>query len=229
MAARAAKKARRPLFHLPYLYRLSFFIDWKAVRPAATGTEVSDFILRSPKVPAIEVISSYTDNVTQIQLVTVEAEHIYQEALAALRAGVPWAAAGGALVYGWAPDEALTQVCVSSVPPYLSTEAVACHMAAFSRVIRCSRGGNSDFPRAADGVVHLTMELQDANALPAYLELENEAGYMAQSCSSPSPSTPQLHRPEAVRPGRPHRWCRPPAVPDLLQLAQRYFAVQHEV
>jgi hypothetical protein len=86
---------RRPLFHLPYLYRLSFFIDWKAIKPAATRTEVFDFILRSLKVPAMEVISSYTDNVTQLQLVTVEAEPIYQEALAALRAGVPWAAAGG--------------------------------------------------------------------------------------------------------------------------------------
>jgi hypothetical protein len=111
---------RWPLFHLPGLIGRSFLLIGRW-----SNQQVDDFVLRCLNVPPMEMegISAFSDHVTQLHLVTVKAEDVYQAALTALRAGVPWAAT--ALVYGWAPDEALPQVRVSCVPPYLSTHTVA--------------------------------------------------------------------------------------------------------
>jgi hypothetical protein len=149
----------QPLFHLPYLFGRMLVVDTKAAKPAATRNELADFVLQCLPVPTIGVISVYTDHVTQHLFVTMDSEPVFEAALAALRAGVAWAAAGGALVYGWSTDEALTQVRVSNVPPFLSTDAVVRHMATFGRVVRSSRGAHRLFPRAADGVIHLSMHL----------------------------------------------------------------------
>jgi hypothetical protein len=156
-------------------------VDTKAAKPAATRNELADFVLQCLPVPPIEMISVYTDHVTQHLFVTVDSEPVFEAALAALRAGVTWAAAGGALVYGWSTDEALTQVRVSNVPPFLSTDAVVRHMAAFGRIVRSSHGAHRLFPRAADGVIHLLMHLEDADRLPAFLQLVDEGGHLAAS------------------------------------------------
>jgi hypothetical protein len=173
--------AQQPLYHLPYLYGKSFFIDYRTVKPTATPTEQADFVLTCLNVPPLEVLSCYTDHVTQHLVVTVESEAVFVAALAALRAGVAWTAAGGALVYGWPTDEALTEVRVSSVPPFLSTDAVVRHMAAFGRVVRTARGPNRHFPRAANGVLHLVMHLTDVAQLPAYLQIVDDGGHLAAS------------------------------------------------
>jgi hypothetical protein len=91
-SARAAPPCReavqQPLFHLPYLYGKSFFVDYRNVKPTATTSEQADFVLTCLNVPPLEVLSCYMDHVTQHLVVTVESEVVFENALAALRAGV---------------------------------------------------------------------------------------------------------------------------------------------
>jgi hypothetical protein len=172
---------QQPLYHLPYLFQKTVIIDVKSVKPTATRNELADFVLQCLPVQPMDVVSVYTDHVSQHLFVTVDTDNVFEATLDALRTGVAWAAAGGALVYGWSTEEALTQVRVSSVPPYLSTEAVVSHMAAFGRVVRVSRSGHRLFPRAADGVIHLSMHLTHPDTLPAFLQLLDEGGHLAAS------------------------------------------------
>jgi hypothetical protein len=65
------------------------------------------------------------------------------------------------------------------LPPFLSTDAVVHHMATFGRVVCTSRG--TLFPHTLDGMLHLTMQLDDPDRLPAYLQLVDEGGHLAAS------------------------------------------------
>jgi hypothetical protein len=117
-----------PLHHLAYLYKHSFIVEFKAVKPTASVNELADFLLKDLQLPPMEVVSFYVDHAAQHLLVTVETEAVFTATLDRLAAGVAWAAAGGALVHGWAVSEALTSVRVSNVPPFHTTAAVTDHM-----------------------------------------------------------------------------------------------------
>jgi hypothetical protein len=182
---RAAQAPQRPppmpLHHLAYLYGHSFLVDFKAVRSTATKNELADFLLKDLQLPPLDVVSFYVDHVLQHLLVTVESEAVFTAAVDRLHAGVPWAAAGGALTHGWATTENLTAVRVSCIPPFLSTDVVAAHMAQFGRVLHSHRGFNRAFPRAADGVLHLSMHLEDPTLLPGFIQVVDEQGHLAVS------------------------------------------------
>jgi hypothetical protein len=62
------------------------------------------------------------------------------------------------------------------VPPFLSTDAVVRHMSAFGGVVHTSTGTHRLFPHTVDGVLHLTMQLDDPDRLTAYLPLVDEEG-----------------------------------------------------
>jgi hypothetical protein len=170
-----------PLHHLAYLYQHSFIVEFKAVKPTATVNELADFLLQDLQLPPLDVVSFYVDHAAQHLLVTVETEAVFQAALDRLAAGVAWAAAGGARTHGWAVSEALTSVRLSNVPPFLTTAALVDHMTQFGRVLHAQRGFSRLFPRAANGVVHLSMHLEDAAVLPGYLQLLDEQGNLAAS------------------------------------------------
>jgi hypothetical protein len=63
-------------------------------------------------------------------------EEQYLSALERLQAGVPWAAAGGRLVYGWSIKESILAVRVSGCPRRVSVEKLAAHLSLFGRVSR---------------------------------------------------------------------------------------------
>jgi hypothetical protein len=157
----------QPIFHLPYLFGQTFIVNFKAAKPAATRNELAIFVLQCLPLLPIEVISVYTDHVTRL-FVTVDSEPVFEAALAALRAKVTWTTTGGAILYGWSTEEALTQVRVSNVPPFLSTGRSSC-------------GAHRLFPRVADGVIHLSMHLDNADRLPVFLQLVDEDGHLAAS------------------------------------------------
>ena len=99
-----------PLRHLSHLQGLSLLIDLKAVHPNNTKVERADFVLKDLEVSAQEVLSIFVDHVTQLLVLTVETEAAFNIALERLHAGVPWAAADSATVYGSSSSDAVSAV-----------------------------------------------------------------------------------------------------------------------
>jgi hypothetical protein len=168
---------QQPLYHLPYLFGKTLIIDVKSVKLPVSTCAASRYE------------SVYTDHVSQHLFVTVEPEDMFQAA-----------------VYGWSTEVALTHVRVFSVPPYLSTEAVVTHLATFGRVLRVSRSSHHLFPRAADGVMNLSMHLNDPHYLPAFLQMLDDGGHLAASLAI---HTDSCHR-HFYKCGGNHvtMWCR---------------------
>jgi len=179
-----APAAHIPLHHLPHLQGgFSLLIDYRAVRPAASKVERADFVLKDLRIPAMEVLLIYVEHATQLLVLTLESEAVYVAALNRLRDGVPWAAAGGALVYGCSTQDSLTAVRVSNIPRGLPAEAILAHMLQFGPILRHSVGKDRLFPRAGDAVLHLTMQLEEPDRLPQYIQIVDEKGALAESLS----------------------------------------------
>ena len=173
---------QQPAYHLHQLYGRSILLDWKAAKPGASKDDVIEFILDVVRVPAASICSVTIEHGSQLFLFTMEGEEIYEGVLARLREGIAWPKANGAKVFGWATLEALTQVRVSNVPFYLSLEALKIHLSQYGRVIRTNRGRcRKRLPNAADGVIHLTMQLENPDWLPRYIQLVDEKGVLAAS------------------------------------------------
>ena len=177
-----APAAHVPLHHLPHLQGgFSLLVDYRAVRPAASKVERADFVLKDLAIPPLEVLLIYVEHATQLLVVTLESEPIYLAALERLRNGVPWGAAGDALVYGCSTLDSITSVRVSNIPRGLSTEFVLAHMQQFGRILRHAVGRDRLFPRAGDAVLHLTMQLDDPELLPQYITVVDSQGALAES------------------------------------------------
>ena len=173
---------QQPAYHLHQLYGRSILLDWKAAKPGASKDDVIEFILDVVRVPAASICSVTIEHGSQLFLFTMEGEEIYEGVLARLREGIAWPKANGAKVFGWATLEALTQVRVSNVPFYLSLEALKIHLSQYGRVIRTNRGRcRKRLPNAADGIIHLTMQLKNPDWLPRYIQLVDEKGVLAAS------------------------------------------------
>jgi hypothetical protein len=84
-------------------------------------------------------------------------------------AGVPWAACNGALVYGWAPSDAVTAVRLTGVPVNLLEAAIRAHFAQFGRVTRVFRSKDKVFTRACNGIVQISIAVAPGFALPAFV------------------------------------------------------------
>jgi hypothetical protein len=63
-------------------------------------------------------------------------------------------------------------VRVSNVPTYISIDTVVALLAPYGRVVYVQRGFHRlpGFPRAANGVLHVSMSLEDSASLPGYLQ-----------------------------------------------------------
>ena len=170
-----------PLRHLSHLQGLSLLIDLKAVHPNNTKVERADFVLKDLEVSAQEVLSIFVDHVTQLLVLTVETEAAFNIALERLHAGVPWAAADGAAVYGSASTDAVSAVRVSNIPSGLSIPFVINHMKKFGTILNSNIGRDRLFPRATDGILHLTMVLHDAANLPHFIQVVDDNGLLSNS------------------------------------------------
>ena len=173
--------AVNPLRHLSHLQGFSLLIDLKAVHPNNTKVERADFVLKDLEVEAGEVISIFVDHVTQLLILTLESEPAYNSALERLHAGVPWAAADGATVYGSSSSDAVSAVRVSNIPPGLPIPFVLSHMQQFGTILNHNMGRDRLFPRATDGILHLTMVLHEVDNLPHFIQVVDDDDRLSNS------------------------------------------------
>lgn len=175
--------SRNPMRHLEHIEGLALLVDLKGIRPITTKQERADFVIKDLKVPAEDVILAYVDNISQMYVVTLETEAVHKAALERLRGGVPWTAAEGALVYGSASTEAISAVRVSNIPAGLKAADVVAHMQRFGAVLNHSLGRDRCYPRAGDGVLHLSMVLNDAERLPHFIDVVDSKGVVSHALS----------------------------------------------
>lgn len=173
--------AVNPLRHLSHLQGLSLLVDLKTVRPTHTKVERADFVLKDLGIPAQEVLSIFVDHVTQLLILTIESEEVFNTALERLHGGVPWAAAEGAEVFGSSSSEAVSAVRVSNIPHGLPIPAVLSHMQQFGTILNHNMGRDRLFPRATDGILHLTMVLHEAENLPHFIQVVDSNGRLSNS------------------------------------------------
>ena len=170
-----------PLRHLSHLQGNSMLVDLKTVKPNFSKLERFDFVIKDLAIPAEEVLCIFVDHISQLLVLTVESEAVYKAALERLHVGVPWAAAGGAPVYGSSSSEAVSTVRVSNIPIGLAPSLVLAHMRRFGTVLTHSMGRDRLFPRASDGVLHITMLLNDEVTLPYYIQVVDDKNRLSNS------------------------------------------------
>ncbi len=186
-AATAAAGGRRqapainPLRHLAHLQGFALLIDLKSAKQAYSKEERYDFVIKELGIPAREVLSIFVDHITQLLVLTVETEETFDKALERLQDGVPWAAAGDVPVYGSSSSEAVTAVRVSNLPHGLPVAYVLNFMKKFGIILNHHMGRDRLFPRASDGILHITMVLSDAENLPHFIQVVDNQGRLSNS------------------------------------------------
>ena len=165
-----------PLHHVPALSENAVFIDLRVIKPSVDQVERNDFLLKDLQVSVDEIADIWPEPESQLlRLVFFTAEQ-HQRYLTRLTAGVPWAACNGALVYGWAPGDAVTAVRLTGVPANLPEAAIRAHFAQFGRVTRVFRSKDKVFTRACNGIVHISIAVAPGFALPAFVSLVDDDG-----------------------------------------------------
>src|SRR5450830_1292743 len=109
----AAPLRDHPLHHLLDLHERAVFIDMRAVRNQFTRKERNDLLHLDLNLQVPEVTDIYNEPTSQLLRVELASLELHAEILDRLAAGVPWREAGNALVYGWAPGDAVTHFRVS--------------------------------------------------------------------------------------------------------------------
>jgi hypothetical protein len=120
-AVRPPAVAPTPLYHIiAYLQGHAVIIDLRAARPNLSREERNSFLLRDLGINPADITDVFMVPSTQLLRVGFHAEGPCSAALVKLQVGVPWAAADGALVYGWSPADSLFRVRVSGCTPTLT-------------------------------------------------------------------------------------------------------------
>ncbi len=158
-----------PHHHVAKLQGHSLLIDLKAVKPTATADQRMELILND--LAATDVKEVYVVPTTQLMRVGFWSAPPCEAALEKLRAGVPWAAAGGRLVTGWAIQDLLTKIRITAVPADLHLSFLTTHLAKFGQVISITRNMLKMIPNATDGSVTVTMKLEAGKVLPQFIYL----------------------------------------------------------
>jgi hypothetical protein len=153
-------------------------LDWRAIRPSARIGELVDFILIEMKIKAEDVRAAAMELSTGLFILQLATQEAFLEAREKLRVGVPWPLAGGALMMGWAPDDALVNIRVSNFPINIALEALTTLLGQHGRVVRATRGRLAKLPNAADNTAHVTMQLEKDAKLPAFIRLIDGEGKM---------------------------------------------------
>jgi hypothetical protein len=129
------------------------------------------FSIKDLKVEIDHIYDIYPEPESMLLRVVFFTEEQYNLYLGRLTAGVPWAACNGALVYGWAPGEAVTNVRFTGVPADLPDDAIRDHFKQFGRVTRLFRSKDKVIVRASNGVVHLSIAVAPGFTLPSFVTL----------------------------------------------------------
>jgi len=183
-AASAASSTGRPaaqpnLHDLPHPSLLGaglvLIIDLKAVKHTHTREERAHFLLDDLKVPPGALAAAFVAPITAQFMVEFlpdwEAE--YRLALRRLAEGVPWRAAGGRLVNGWAPGDALAAVRVVGVPAGLDHGHLTAVLSRHGRIVTGPTPGRDPLLLCPDGTVHFKMHFPDGHPpLPTFISVE---------------------------------------------------------
>ena len=136
-------------------------IDFKSVRHTHTRDERANFLLYDLCLPPGSLAAAFVAPITSYFMVEMYPafDADYHRALRRLADGVPWRAAGGRLVYGWTPGEALESVRVVGVPAALDhrliTDILACH----GKVVTGPTPGRDPLLKCLDGTLHYKIYL----------------------------------------------------------------------
>jgi hypothetical protein len=164
------------LHHVPRYTQRDVFIDMRTACSTYTADDRDDFLIDDLGVPIADLLGVLTDSLTKLVRVTFRTPDIAAAALLRLQAGIAWTAVGGAKVYGWHPSDAVINVRVSDVPFDFPVAAVLQHMQQFGQVIASRRGRLSGRLGLPDGILHLSMVLNNTNPLPTYIEVVENGG-----------------------------------------------------
>ena len=96
-------------------------------------------------------------------------ERDHSLALRRLADGVPWRAAGGRLVYGWTPGEALESVRVVGVPAALNHGLITDILAHHGRIVSGPTPGRDPLLHCPDGTVSYKMYFPPGLPPPPHL------------------------------------------------------------
>jgi hypothetical protein len=124
----------------------------------------------------VTFIARWAEPESQLLRLVFFTEEQYQRYLNCLTAGVPWAACNSALVYSWAPRDALTVVCLTGVPVNLPEAAIRAHFAQFDHVTCVFHSKDKVFTRACTGIIHISIAVAPGFALPAFVSLVDDDG-----------------------------------------------------
>jgi hypothetical protein len=165
-----------PLHHVPALSENAVYIDLRVIKPSVDQVERNDFLLKDLQVSVDEIADIWPEPESQLLRLVFFTEEQYQRYLTRLTAGVPWAACNGALVYGWAPSDAVTAVRLTGVPANLPEATIRAHFAQFGHVTRVFRSKDKVFTRACNGIIHISIAVAPGFALPAFVSLVDDDG-----------------------------------------------------
>ncbi len=168
-----------PLHHIPLLEANAVFIDIRAAKADVTREERNAFLIDDLQIKADDVLDVFNVPSSNLLRVSFSSAASCQTALDRLLAGVPWTAHRNTLVYGWSPADSITQVRITGVPVQLDVDLIVQHMRQFGHITRARRGQDRFFPRATDGIVHLSIHLEAGTTLPHFLNLQDSAGKTA--------------------------------------------------
>ena len=164
------------MHHIPALSPLAVFIDLKSVKSTVDQSGRNDFLLQDLKVSVDEVADIWPEPESQLLYVAFFTEEQHQLYLGRLTAGVPWSACRGALVFGWAPGDAVTAVRLTGVPAALPDDSIWAHFSQFGRVTRLFRSKDKVFIKANNGIAHISIAVAPGFTLPAFVSLVDQEG-----------------------------------------------------
>ena len=161
-----------PLHDLEELQENCLFVDLRSVKPYHTREQRNNFLRQDLHLGQADIVDLFNEPSTQLLRVEFATAELYDEKLALLTAGVPWAAADGALVYGWPPGDAITNVRVSGVPRRFPVELIRDHFGQYGRVTRAYSGKDGFWSGCSSGVYHISLGLNPGAALPAFIDVK---------------------------------------------------------
>jgi hypothetical protein len=167
------------LHHITYLQGHAVLIDLQVACPNLSKQEHNSFLLHDRGINPANVTDVFMVPSTQLLCVIFQADGPCLAALASLQAGIPWAAAEGALVYGGRQRPPCLGSVFLAAHPTL-TQTVWRPTGQFGRVVQSSRGVDCSFGNVFDGVIHFTIQLHSDITLPHFINIKDEGGHLAE-------------------------------------------------
>ena len=123
-------------------------IDVKEVHggPKVPKGDWLNFLKDDMKLKPDQVVECNIHSLTDLLMVKLNSEELFEEIKERLRLGVPWSEKGGALVFGWSVHEALTSVRIINVSTHLDQAKIVKKMSDYGKVISVREGVHAEWP-----------------------------------------------------------------------------------